>query len=101
MTAKGLAEIAEGETFVAGAVVHHDASDSNSQTLIMATNVVEEVDGAFLLVDQHLAEGDAGIIVIQTWTNSQPMPLAFNWPILLPVMRWPTRSNRPSSLMSI
>src|SRR5512145_2085565 len=31
-----------------------------------------------------------------TWTNSQPMPRLLLWPVRSPVMRWPTRSNRPS-----
>jgi hypothetical protein len=40
----------------------------------------------------------------QTWTNSQPVPPRLElrqvlWPVRSPVMRWPTRSKRPSFLM--
>lgn len=43
---------------------------------------------------------------MQTWTNSQPAPLRLElrqvlWPVRSPVMRWPTRSKRPSFLMSM
>ncbi len=38
---------------------------------------------------------------MQTWTNSQPTPRRLLWPLRSPVMRWPTRSKRPSFLMSI
>ena len=37
---------------------------------------------------------------MQTWTNSRPTPWLLDCPVRSPVMRCPTRSKRPSFLMS-
>ena len=95
------AGVAEGEGFVAGAVVRHDACDGDAEAGVVGHGRFQEGDGAaLLLVGQDLAEGRARGVVDATCTNSQPAPRLS--PLLRsPVMRWPTRSKRLSFLMSM
>src|SRR5919198_1042597 len=56
--------VAEGEGFVAGAVVGHDALDANAEAGIVSKGSQQEGDGAvFRLVGPDLGEGDARGIV--------------------------------------
>jgi hypothetical protein len=64
LEAGGGASFAEGLGPVAGAVVGHDASDSDAEASVVGQGRRQEGDRALLLlVGQDLAEGDAGIVV--------------------------------------
>ena len=64
LDAQLLASIAKGESFVAAAVVGHDAGDGDAEALIMSHSRLEKGNGAIgLLVGLDLGEGDAGMIV--------------------------------------
>jgi hypothetical protein len=56
-----LASIAKGESFVAAAVVGHNAGDSDAEAFIISHGRLEKRNGAVgLLVGLDLGEGNAG-----------------------------------------
>src|ERR1700686_661146 len=59
-----LAGFAEGEGFIAGAVIGHDALDFDAEAFVVGERGLEKGDGAALLLVGHdLGESDAGVIV--------------------------------------
>src|SRR5580700_9590056 len=59
-----LAGSAEGEGFIAGAVIGHDALDFDAEAFVVGQCGLEEGDGAaLLLIGHYLGESDAGMIV--------------------------------------
>jgi hypothetical protein len=64
LDAESLAGVAEGEGFVAGAIVGHDPGDGYPEAGVVGHGGLQEGDGAFFfLVGQNLAEGDARGVV--------------------------------------
>src|SRR4051812_17842878 len=58
------ARLAEGEGFVAGAVIGHDADDGDAEAFIVSHSRLEEGNGTIgLLVGLDFGEGDTGMIV--------------------------------------
>src|ERR1700692_4097164 len=83
--AEPLAELAEGEGLVAGAVVGHDAFDLDAEAVVVGEGGLEEAGGASLLLVGHdLGEGDAGVVVDGDMDELPAEPFAPCPPVALP-----------------
>src|SRR5271156_4097694 len=83
--AEPLAQPAEGEGPVAGAVVGHDALDLDSEAIVVGESGLEEAGGASLLLVGHdLGEGDAGVVVDGDMDELPAEPFAPCPPVALP-----------------
>src|SRR5580700_4270804 len=85
LEAEPLAQPAEGEGLVAGAVVGHDALDFDAEAFVVGERRFEEGGGAALpLIGHDLGEGDAGVVVDGDMDELPAEPFAPCPPVALP-----------------
>src|SRR4051812_15310951 len=92
---------AEGLGTIAGAIVGHHTGDRDAEVRVVGDGGLEEGDRTLLfLVRQDLREGHSGGVVDADVDELPPDAPALALTVRSPVMRWPTRSKRPSFLIS-
>src|SRR3954470_19471621 len=93
---------AEGLGAIAGAIVSHHTGNRDAEVRVVGDCGLEEGDRALLFSSGRICEkATREASSMQTWTNSHPTPRRLLCPVRSPVMRWPTRSKRPSFLISM
>src|SRR5258708_18138243 len=84
LQAEAFAGAGEGEGFVAGAVVGHDAHDLDAEACVIGEGGLEEGRGALLpLIGHHFGNGDAGRVVDADVDELPAEPFAAPAPIAL------------------
>jgi hypothetical protein len=80
----------------------HEAGDGDAEAGVVGHGRLEESDRTLLLFVEHdLCERDARGIIDGDMDILPAHATAVGLAVLSPVMRWPTRSKRPSCLISI